>query len=407
MLVDQYLRSLAPGLAWYRGPEGIGEWVFPGGTIPWVGLAKHGTSAPDGLCPAARRPSPTCTAFRWEGPSRPGPGARPGITDPQRKGPTGGWVTRGRWGCQATGPVGLPLLALRDIGPRTVNGEPVRTGVIRRPYYKDGWILFTQRDHAVLSGALMARWGNDMFASLTAHAEVLFGIAEHDNGWDEWEQAPEIHVESGYPLHFTELTSEAYGAIWRRGVERHRTRHPYAALLIALHTENLARRRLNRVLAQEDDRVGSPFQGEISAGGELASLKTFIADMEKLRGELTDAVIAQAKVRADGLEADIKANFRLLQIGDLLSLEFCCGLSGPFTVEQVPTQATGRFLSATFEPVSEDTLAVSPYPFSEPDVAVAAPGRIVCQKAFASSEDFRDHLKEADSISLTFCLKPQ
>ncbi|MEE8283280.1 MAG: DUF3891 family protein, partial [candidate division NC10 bacterium] len=245
------------------------------------------------------------------------------------------------------------------------------------------------------------------FASLTAHAEVLFGIAEHDNGWDEWEQAPEIHVESGYPLHFTELTSEAYGAIWRRGVERHRTRHPYAALLIALHTENLARRRLNRVLAQEDDRVGSPFQGEISAGGELASLKTFIADMEKLRGELTDAVIAQAKVRADGLEADIKANFRLLQIGDLLSLEFCCGLSGPFTVEQVPTQATGRFLSATFEPVSEDTLAVSPYPFSEPDVAVAAPGRIVCQKAFASSEAFRDHLKGADSISLTFRLKPQ
>ena len=65
---------------------------------------------------------------RPNSPRPPGQRVAPGGAPhrPQRKGPTGGWVTRGRWGCQVTGPGGhrrergaegavAPLLALRDI----------------------------------------------------------------------------------------------------------------------------------------------------------------------------------------------------------------------------------------------------------------------------------------------------
>lgn len=264
--------------------------------------------------------------------------------------------------------------------------------MIRRPHH-DGWILINQRDHAALSGALMARWGNEVFTGPTPRAEVLLGIAAHDDGWDAWDRLPGIHGETGYPLQFTELTSEAYIPIWRRGVERHREATPYAALLIALHTEHLARRRLEKVLGHAADE-------------EAARLTAFVAEMERLRQELADAVMAQSETTSERLEADIKSNFRLLQIGDLISLELCGGLSGPFRVDRVPARVMGGFASVTCEPASEDVLVANPYPFSEPDVEVSVSGWILHKKIFTSSAEFRDSLREADPINLMFRLKP-
>jgi hypothetical protein len=239
----------------------------------------------------------------------------------------------------------------------------------------------------------MARWGNEAFTPPTPHAAVLLGIAAHDSGWDAWDRAPEIHGETGYPLQFTELTSEAYIPIWRRGVEHHRASSPYAALLIALHTEHLAHRRLEKLLGHAADK-------------EVARLTAFIAEMEKLRLELADAVMAQSATTSDRLEGEIKTNFRLLQIGDVVSLELCGGLSGPFNVEQVPAQVMGRFVSVTFEPAREDVLVVNPYPFSEPDVRVSVSGWILHKKVFTSSAELRDSLRKADPINLMFRLKP-
>lgn len=264
--------------------------------------------------------------------------------------------------------------------------------MIRRAYH-GGWVLISQRDHAALSGALMARWGNESFAPPSPYAEVVLGIAEHDAGWDAWDATPEIHAETGYPLQFTELTSEAYIPIWRRGVEHHREASPYAALLIALHTEHLARRRLEKVLGHAADE-------------EAAALTAFIAETEKLRQELTDAVTARSETTSERLEGEIKTNFRLLQIGDLISLELC-GSSGPFSVERVPARVMGRVASVTFEPASEDVLVAHPYPFSEPDVRVSVSGWILRKKVFSSSAELRDSLREADPINLRFRLEPR
>ncbi len=277
--------------------------------------------------------------------------------------------------------------------------------VIRRPY-DNGWVMISQMDHAQLSGALMARWGNETFASPFPPAEALFAISEHDNGWHEWERTPEIHPETGYPLNFNELTSQAYTIIWRRGVEHHRKYHPYASLLIALQTDHLARSRLERFMGQGEERSARGFLERTPADQEAAYLKVFIAEIENLRGELMDALQAQDKGQSDRLDSEIRANFRLLQIGDLVSLMCCCGLSKPFTIDQVPALGGGRSLSVKFESVSKDTVAVSPYPFSRSDVTVAVPGRILRQKVFTSREELCSHLERADPIHLSFCLRP-
>ena len=267
--------------------------------------------------------------------------------------------------------------------------------MIRRPYH-DGWVLIRQRDHAALSGALMARWGNTTFFSPTPREEVVFGIAEHDNGWDDWDRVPEIHIETGYPLQFTELTSDAYSTIWRRGVNHHRKTHPYASLLIALHTLYLARSRLERLRGEE---------GGLS-GEEIARLEAFVAEIEKVRVALTDELYARGGGKSDRLEAEIRANFRLLQIGDLVSLKFCSGFSELFTIDLVPTQIMEDSHSVTFAPVTDDTFALSPYPFSEPEVAAAVTGRILRREFFASNQELRDHLLRADPISLTLRIIP-
>lgn len=251
----------------------------------------------------------------------------------------------------------------------------------------------------------MARWGNEIFASPVPHADVVLAITEHDNGWDEWERDPEIHPETGYPLQFNELGFEAFNAIWRRGTERHRKSLPYISLMLTLHAVNLARRRLEKVAGPHRDQEGSRFLGERWSETDAARLGAFIAEMEQRQRELFDVVLAESQVKRDALEAEIKANFRLLQIGDLVSLELCSGLCEPFVVDRAPALMPDRSLSVSFEPVSEGVLTVSPYPFRQPDVMVGVPGRILRQKVFTSREELRIHLERADPVRLSFHLK--
>ena len=298
-----------------------------------------------------------------------------------------------------------------DIGLPHKILEPLRTfpqdllfgdgDVIRRPY-NNGWVVISQMDHARLAGALIARWGNETFAAPVPQAEVLFAISEHDNGWLEWERAPEVHPETGYPLQFNELTFEAFRAIWHRGTERYRKSHPYASLILALHAAHLARRRLEKVLEAHEGREGNRFLGERWPGTEAARLSTFVTEMEQLRVELFDRVMAGSHVARAALEAEIAVNFRLLQIGDLVSLELCCGLCEPVIIDQVPALMPERGLSVHFKPQREDTFAVSPYPFSQDDVAAAVPGRILRQRVFRSQEELCNHLERADPVTLSF-----
>lgn len=251
----------------------------------------------------------------------------------------------------------------------------------------------------------MARWGNATFVSPDPYADVLLAIAEHDNGWDEWEQAPEIHPDTGYPLQFNELKFEAFSAIWRRGTERHRKNRPYASLILALHAASLARRRLKNVLGPHGNQEGDRFLGEGWPDTEAVRLGAFITEMEQVRVELFAVVMAESPMEPAELEAQLKTNFRLLQIGDLVSLELCCGLREPFTIDHVPGPIPGRELSVNFEPVSEGVLAVSPYPFSQPDVTAAVPGRILHQQVFTSREELCNHLQRADPVRLSFHLR--
>ena len=75
--------------------------------------------------------------------------------------------------------------------------------------------LVTQPHHAEVAGYLAAHWGNREFARPghfaptpdpeRLRAETVFGIAQHDNGWWEWDAAPRLREADGLPLGLAEV----------------------------------------------------------------------------------------------------------------------------------------------------------------------------------------------------------
>lgn len=95
---------------------------------------------------------------------------------------------------------------------------------------QDQMWLVTQPDHAQVSGYLAAHWGNDDFArpgyfasspdSERLRAETVFGIAEHDNGWWEWDATPELADVDGFPSGLSDVLKNQQEGMnrWRLGV---------------------------------------------------------------------------------------------------------------------------------------------------------------------------------------------
>ena len=111
---------------------------------------------------------------------------------------------------------------------------------------KNAWLI-SQPDHAAVAGFLAAHWGNDEFSSPGRFADspdpealraaAVLAIAEHDNGWWEWEATPELGEADGLPLGLSELLKNQEEGMnrWRLGIRRFSRDHPYSSLLISFH----------------------------------------------------------------------------------------------------------------------------------------------------------------------------
>ena len=116
--------------------------------------------------------------------------------------------------------------------------------MLKRTVGGELWCI-SQPDHAAAAGYMAAHWGNGEFARPGNFApfpdperlrsETILAIAEHDNGWWEWETDPQIDPSDGLPLDLTSLKQSDGLQRWRLGVSRFQGSHPYVALLISFH----------------------------------------------------------------------------------------------------------------------------------------------------------------------------
>jgi hypothetical protein len=252
------------------------------------------------------------------------------------------------------------------------------------------WLCISQPEHARFAGAMAEAWGRPPFRAPIPRAEVLRAVAEHDNGWLEWEAAPGLDPATGRPLHFTEMPVAEHLAIWRRGVQRMLEANPYAGLLVSMHGAALMRYRL-----EPDARTPE---------ADRAAVRTFVAEQERLQAALREGLALRPRYRDAVRPARLTCNFRLLQVLDALSLLLCTGESESQTFTGVPLGEGHRRSDIEVTP-APDGAALTPYPFTREPAPFAVTGRLLPACPMEGPAALRPVWAQAPERRLTFTLR--
>ena len=225
---------------------------------------------------------------------------------------------------------------------------------------REGSILIRQPDHAALSEGLMTAWRTDGFPPRASRPAVLVAVREHDNGWLEPDAIPIRDPDTGLILDFVGAPLAVRQSVWPRGVERVLRRFgPYEAALVAQHPLTVYERH----------------RGE-------KDWSTFLSAMEDLR----DSHLALARAVPPRSSEAFLGDYAIVSLGDLLSLVFCNGWTGPFEGWGYRIRLRGL------------RLTVSPDPFEGAVIPLSVHGRLVQSRPFDSDDDLRDEYERAPRV---------
>ena len=262
--------------------------------------------------------------------------------------------------------------------------------------------LIQQHHHAQVSGYLAAHWGGaNGFAKLGHYPgaadpvrwrdEVVLAIAEHDNGWWEWEAMPQFSAEDGLPVGLgerapavtTELDQWRTGGFdrWRAGIDRLAGPHPYAALLVSLHAYWLYAVEFPELTDEHDEvRRHFIFGGKEKARslvGNRKKTRAFLEEQRVIQAELI-ARLAENPAMAGATESShLDPHFRLLQLLDSLSLFLALNDSTGHFLPEVPRASWDDRVDLQWRKTGERTIALDPYPFAIDPLPVHLPARVL------------------------------
>ncbi len=289
--------------------------------------------------------------------------------------------------------------------------------------------LVSQPDHGRVAGYLAAHWGNDQFAApghfADAHdpeqlcAETVLAIAEHDNGWWEWEAIPELGDRDDLPLDLAEVLKNRQEGMdrWRRGIPRFGEEHSYVSLLISLHAYWLY---ASRTKPDPDPAFLHPLFWNRSPEKLYANSsdedRKFVADLEEQQADLTARLRGNPVTAAWVNRENLKPNARLLQLLDGLSLFLCSPLISPLSGEakglgedafdllEVPRRSWQDRVTIEVRPAGARRIALKPYPFDVNPLRVVVPVRIIDSATRRSGAFHRWwHSQQAQWIQFEFC----
>ena len=211
-----------------------------------------------------------------------------------------------------------------------------------------GWALISQIEHARIS-ALLASQCRGEFGPANASLvrdEVLVAIAAHDDGWREWEEAPQLDAKHGRPLSFMELAVGDATAIWSKSIAVAEEIGPLAAWMVSGHFMRL----LEHSEHARFDSLAQSWLAEIDPRREA-----WFAKWQAIEPELRDAAVAD-----EALE--------WLWAFDETSLWFCrhCPIGG-----EQRRDASGAYASGRGTPVELSLSSSGEAAVSEPERGVA------------------------------------
>ena len=260
--------------------------------------------------------------------------------------------------------------------------------------------LVTQPDHAELAGYLAAYWGNTEFmapGSFAAvpdpermRAEIVLAVAQHDNGWWEWEATPELGAVDGFPSGLADVLKNQQEGMkrWQLGLRRF-DNVPYANLLISYHAYWLY---AAKIVSQPDPAFIHPLfwkeSPEPLLPGNREAVEDFMAEIKQLQAQWIEALSADAETASWVQPDNLNPHARLLQLLDGLSLALCSALipsrSGEnrglgedaFELRNVPRGSWEDRVSIDVTPALNRRIVLNPYPFGLNPLPVRVPARI-------------------------------
>lgn len=229
---------------------------------------------------------------------------------------------------------------------------------------ESGWEIIFQRAHALLAAKLVAPWRPEQRP--VRWVETLNAIAQHDNGWQEWERGDRV-TEAGAPRDFTQMPLEQIVLQAERVVTRAWHQSLWSGLLVSRHISHL-------------------YESRRSESASMA--------------ELLDAqqVWRQKWRRCLGVSRqEVDAGYALLLWGDSLSLILCRrALPDGESTAVIGRGPGGK--EYTWRQRGDGSLSVSPWPFALQRFCVDVDVHRLQQTTFASDNALASALQEANIV---------
>ncbi len=257
--------------------------------------------------------------------------------------------------------------------------------------FNDSIRLVTQPNHAAVAGYLASHWGNEEFTKLGFYdncsdpeklaAETIFGIAEHDNGWWEWEASPPSSESDKLPLGLAAVIQNPTEATqrWQIGITRFEDSHPYASLLTNLHAY-----RLYNVAYEEESSI-HPLCGDKKSisNADSPQVISLIETLQNQQERLKERLDSLGGWHKDAIRPEILlSHVRMTQMMDALSLYLCSDLIPPVSgkakglgrdeveLNHIPRKNWDDKVKLHITPQDNGTLVCDPYPFDENNLVV-------------------------------------
>src|SRR6266480_4667772 len=263
--------------------------------------------------------------------------------------------------------------------------------MIRRDMEKS-FLLFTQDDHARLSGELARHYGNRFFVKPEPMEETNRAVALHDCGWPLHDQMPTLNKD-GLPLDVFETPLDVAIGVWQAGVEKVADEPMYTQLLVSLHVLGLS----GFAAARQHDRRE---QFELNKF-QHRQIEKQVELRRKLGMPLEVPLRLGLAVRSDLAEEErLRRNHNIVQTMDRISLGLCCTELVFEKIEGIVPRPGAAAATLNFVRTDDFALQVAPWPFDQERIELEIAYRAVPAAKYDDVEEFRRAYAGAEQMRM-------
>ena len=257
-------------------------------------------------------------------------------------------------------------------------------------------LVIRQTDHAFLAAFFAHEWGNERFSKPQPNVSFCLAVAEHDNGWSDWELRPTLDPKTNLPYSFMSIPTESHISLYQRGIERLVKVDHYAGLLVVMHASELYDRA----------RATMPgYSAKYVKAQESQLVSDFVQQLRLQQLRLKTDLRSRPASKGYADELPLRMNAARLEVMDRLSLHFCMNPEQNLMLEGVPLNDQGDETDMDLHPSDPGTVTIAPYPFRRDALSFSILARRVPKRIYSDDQDFQKTLAASPYFPLKFTAK--